>query len=121
MLIPPGRNAQLSPRPSPALRERNRNIRSILVQSEVEDLKRELRAVQRKERWHFEWAMTGISPAALIPLIGLFHEGSFGVLLLLAILLTIFQFYLGGKAATRAHRLKREINRVRDKESSDCL
>ena len=29
MLIPPGRNAQLSPRPSPALRERNRNIRSI--------------------------------------------------------------------------------------------
>jgi len=29
VLIPPGRNAQLSPRPSPAMRERNRNIRSI--------------------------------------------------------------------------------------------
>jgi hypothetical protein len=29
VLIPPGRTAQLSPRPSPALRERNRNIRSI--------------------------------------------------------------------------------------------
>jgi hypothetical protein len=29
VLIPPGRNAQLSPRPSPALKERNRNIRSI--------------------------------------------------------------------------------------------
>ena len=29
VLIPPGRNAQLSPRPSPTLRERNRNIRSI--------------------------------------------------------------------------------------------
>ena len=29
MLIPPGRDAQLSPRPSAALRERNRNIRSI--------------------------------------------------------------------------------------------
>lgn len=29
LLIPPGRNAQLSPRPSTALRERNRNIRSI--------------------------------------------------------------------------------------------
>ncbi len=29
VLIPPGRNAQLNPRPSTALRERNRNIRSI--------------------------------------------------------------------------------------------
>ncbi len=29
VLIPPGRNAQLSPRPSAALEERNRNIRSI--------------------------------------------------------------------------------------------
>jgi hypothetical protein len=29
MLIPPGRDAQLSPRPSAALKERNRNIRSI--------------------------------------------------------------------------------------------
>ena len=30
MLIPPGRDAQLAPRPSPALEERNRSIRSIL-------------------------------------------------------------------------------------------
>jgi len=29
VLIPPGRNAQLSPQPSAALQERNRNIRSI--------------------------------------------------------------------------------------------
>lgn len=29
VLIPPGRNVQLSPRPSAALKERNRNIRSI--------------------------------------------------------------------------------------------
>ena len=38
VLIPPGRNAQLSPKPSAALRERNRNIRSI-------------RALGRRE-WH---------------------------------------------------------------------
>ena len=29
VLIPPGRNARLSPRPSAAQRERNRNVRSI--------------------------------------------------------------------------------------------
>jgi len=29
VLFPPGRDAQLSPRPSAALKERNRNIRSI--------------------------------------------------------------------------------------------
>jgi hypothetical protein len=31
VLIPPGRDAQLSPRPSAALKERNRNIRSIRI------------------------------------------------------------------------------------------
>ena len=101
--------------------DRLRGGRSTLVQSELEDLKRELRVVQKTERWHFVWAMTGISPAALIPMIGLFHEGSFGVLLLLAVLVTISQFYLGGKAATRAHRLTQAIDRLREKESFDSL
>ena len=49
VLIPPGRDAQLSPRPSAALRERNRNIRSI-------------RALGRRE-WHTH---SGYSKRALV-------------------------------------------------------
>ncbi len=49
VLIPPGRNAQLNPRPSTALRERNRNIRSI-------------RELGRRE-WH---ARSGYSRRSLV-------------------------------------------------------
>ena len=89
---------------------------SYLIQVEVEDLERELRAVRRKERWHFVWALTGISPAALIPAIGLFREGSFGWVVLLAFLVTISQFYLGVKASGKAARLKKSLEGLREKE-----
>ena len=49
VIIPPGRNAQLNPGPSAALRERNRNIRSI-------------RALGRRE-WHMH---SGYSKRALV-------------------------------------------------------
>ncbi len=88
---------------------------SILLQSEIEDLERELRAVRRKERWHFVWAFVGISPAALIPAIGLFREGSFGLVVLLALLVTISQLYLGVKAIGKAARLKKALASLREK------
>ena len=89
---------------------------SILLQSEIEDLERELRAVRRKERWHFVWALIGISPAALIPAIGLFREGSFGLVVLLALLVTISQLYLGVKASGKAARLKKALEGLRERE-----
>ncbi len=89
---------------------------SFLIQADVEDLERELRAVRKKERWHFVWALTGISPAALIPAIGLFREGSFGFVVLLALLVTISQFYLGVKATGKAARLKKALESLREKE-----
>jgi len=88
----------------------------VLIESEVEDLEQELRAVQRKVRRHFVWTFLGLSPAALIPAIGLFREGSFGLLILLVVLVTISQGYLGGKAARKASRLKKALNRRREEE-----
>jgi hypothetical protein len=92
---------------------------SVLLRSEIEDLERELRAVRKKERWHFVWALVGISPAALIPAIGLAWEGSFGLVVLLALLVTVSQFLLGVKATGKANRLERALESLRAEESSD--
>jgi hypothetical protein len=85
---------------------------SLIVRAEIDDLERELRAVRRKERWHFVWALTGISPAALLPVIGLFREESFGLIVLLSFAVTISQFYLGVKALGKATRLKRSLEEL---------
>ena len=89
---------------------------SFLVQADVEDLERELRAVRKKERWHFVWALTGMSPVAFIPAIGLFREGRFGLVVLLALLVTISQFYLGVRASGKAARLKKALEDLRENE-----
>jgi hypothetical protein len=107
-------NLDLNPEPTDLVQESA--AASMLIEYEVEDLERELRAVQKKERKHFIWALTGISPAALIPMIGLFLTDSFGLLVLLALLVPISQFYLGVKASGEASRLKKSLEDLRGKE-----
>lgn len=92
---------------------------SILLQSEIEDLERELRAVRKKERWHFVWALLGTSPAALLPAIGLSWEGSYGLAVLLSLMVTISQFLLGVKATGKATRLEKALESLRGEGSSD--
>ena len=89
---------------------------SMLIEYEVEDLERELRAVRKKERKHFIWALTGISPAALIPMFGLFLTDSYGLLILLALLVPFSQLYMGVKASGKASRLKKSLEELRGKK-----
>jgi hypothetical protein len=92
--------------------------KSAIIQAEVEDLERELRAVRKKERWHFVWALTGVSPAALIPAMGLVLRGNYGLVVPFVLLVTISQFYLGVKAAGKAARLERALEDLREEEQS---
>jgi hypothetical protein len=91
---------------------------SAIIQAEEEDLERALRAVRKKERWHFVWALTGVSPAALIPAMGLFLHGNYGLVVPFLVLVAISQFYLGVKAAGKAARLKRALEDLREEEQS---
>ena len=91
---------------------------SAIIQAEMEDLERELRAVRKKERWHFVWTLTGVSPAALIPAMGLFLHGNYGLVVPFLLLVAISQFYLGAKAAGKAARLKRALEDLREEEQS---
>ena len=87
---------------------------STLIESEVRDLERELRVLRRKANWHFVWTVLGLSPAALIPALGLLREGSFGLLFLLGVLVMVSQGYLGGKAARRAERVEKALENLRN-------
>ena len=107
-------NLDLNPEPADLVEESA--AVSMLIEHEVEDLERELRAVRKKERRHFVWALTGISPAALIPMFGLFLTDSFGLVVLLVILVPISQLYLGVRASGKASRLKKSLEEVRGKE-----
>ena len=106
------------PAPAPTHIKEIRRGQSAIVQAEVEDLERELRAVRKKERWHFVWALTGMSPAAFIPAMGLFLDGYYALVVPFVLLVTISQFYLGVKASGRAARLKRALEDLRKEEQS---
>ena len=105
------------PAPEPTHLKEIPRGKSAIVQAEVDELERELRAVRKKERWHFVWALTGMSPAALIPAIGLFLDGYYALVVPFVLLVTISQFYLGVKAAGKASRLKKALEDLREMES----
>ena len=106
------------PAPEPTHLKEISKGQAAIVQAEVEDLERELRAVRKKRRWHFVWALTGISPAALILAMGLFLDGYFGLVVPVVVLGTILQFYLGVKASGKAARLKRALEALREGQQS---
>lgn len=77
-------------------------------------MEKELRGVRRKANWHFVWTLIGISPAAVIPALGLIQEGSRGLLVLLGVLVTISQGYLGAKASRRAGDLEARLQELKE-------
>ena len=91
---------------------------SALIESEIEDVVRELRAAQRKSRRHFLWALLGVSPAALLPAIGLLLEGSEGLLVLLIVLVGFSQLFLGVREASKINDLKKALRRLREERDS---
>ena len=106
------------PPPEPALLKEIPRGQSAILQAEAEDLERELRSVKKKERWHFVWALTGMSPAALLVAMGLFLDGSYALVVPALVLGTVSQFYLGVKASGKAARLRRALEALRDEGQS---
>ncbi|NNM05305.1 MAG: hypothetical protein HKO65_09395 [Gemmatimonadetes bacterium] len=82
---------------------------STIIQAEIDDVSRSLELVRKKKGRHALWALLGISPAAVIPAIGLMMEGSETLLVVLVLLVTITQGYGWAK------------NRVKEKEFEETL
>jgi hypothetical protein len=87
---------------------------SVVARLELEDMERRLQAVRRKERRHLLWMVLGVSPAAILPALGLLREGNLGLLVLLGVLVTFSQWYSWTKASNEAERLEKAILRLRE-------
>jgi hypothetical protein len=85
------------------------NTASLLSALEREDLESRLETARRRERRHLLWMVLGISPAAVVPALGLLREGSLGLLVLLAVLVTATQWVSWTRASKEAEALEEEM------------
>jgi aminoglycoside 6'-N-acetyltransferase len=85
---------------------------TIAERLEREELEQQVHLARRKERRHLLWMVLGISPAAVIPALGLLREGSMGLLLLLVVLVTVSQIVSWTRASREAGRLERRLERM---------
>jgi len=77
--------------------------------AEREDLEERLLAVRKKKNRHLLWAVLGLSPAALIPAIGLLVEGNMGLLIVLLVLVFFGQVYGLARTSSEARKLEKEL------------
>lgn len=90
--------------------------RSTAVEAAVaEDLVRRLQAVRKKKDRHLFWAVVGITPAALIPAVGLLMEGNTGLVVVLLVLVLLGQAYGWVKAVLEAKELEEAIRQLPDR------
>jgi hypothetical protein len=85
-----------------------------LVEAREQELLDDLVAVQKKKRRHALWALLGLSPAAVIPAVGLFMEGSVGLFVLLCVLVTATQFIGWIKSMKREEELEEALRRLHE-------
>ena len=102
--------------PEPSDLEGASRGQSAILQAEVEDLERELRAVRKKKRWHLIWALTGVSPAALIVATGLFLQGHYGLVVPVVLLAAAWQFFLGVKTTREEARMEKALKGLLERE-----
>ena len=84
-------------------------VKSAIDMAKREDLEQKLLAVRKKKNRHLLWAVLGISPAAIIPAIGLLVEGQGVLLMVLLVLVFLGQVYGWTKTSFEARKLDKEL------------
>ena len=96
-----------------------RRDEAALSDVDLADALRELEIAERRASRHLLWATLGLSPAALIPFVGLLAEGS----LVLVVVLTTLVFFVEGwrhlRASKEAKRLRAVVARLEVGQSGD--
>ena len=81
----------------------------LALQALVSDLERELTVRRRQRLRHTVWAFLGVSPVAVLPLLGLLGAGgsiSIGVLIAMGLGVTLVEAWRAGKAGKEVHALE---------------
>jgi len=84
----------------------------LLSALEREELEGQLRIALRKERRHLLWMVLGISPAAVLPAVGLLWEGNLGLLVLLGVLVTATQWVSWTRTSREAEAIENRLARL---------
>lgn len=76
------------------------------LRADLHDVEGELRRARKKEVRHLVWAMFGVSPAALIPLLGLALEGEIALVALLCVMVVFVEGLRWIRAGKEVKRLE---------------
>jgi hypothetical protein len=82
--------------------------------ADLADLTEELKAARRAEVRHFIRCMLGITPAAVIPAVGLVLEGNVALLALLCVLVSLVEGRNWIRAGRVTKRLQEELERMEE-------
>lgn len=85
---------------------------SALTSTDLADAKRELVAAEGRAKRHLVWLLFGMSPAALIPFVGLLIEGSPELLFVLIWLVLIVEGWRYLRASREVRRLRAVVDRL---------
>ena len=82
------------------------------LRAERADVVEELRAARKAEMRHLVWCMIGITPAAVIPFVGLALEGNVALMALLCVLVVFVEGWRWILAGRRVKALEMELTRL---------
>lgn len=102
-----GRSGRIEPPPERSLPP--------VLRAERDDLVERLAAARKEERRHLIWCVLGMSPAALVPFLGLALEGNVALMALLCALVVLVEGWRGVRSGREARQLELALADLEDR------
>jgi hypothetical protein len=103
-----------SPPRSPRMEGEASAEMAALTSADLADARRNLAAAEGRAQRHLVWLILGLSPAALIPFVGLLIEGSPELLFVLVWLVLIVEGWRYLRASREVRRLRAVVARIEE-------
>jgi hypothetical protein len=87
-------------------RTSEKSMDDIAVQTLIADLDRDLKKRRRQRFWHWIWTLLGVSPAALLPLVGLVEQGVVAPIVVLVVGVTGMEWWRAVRAGKDVYALE---------------
>lgn len=81
----------------------------VVIASEIADLEEALWKREKQGRRHLVWGLLGMSPAALLPFLGLLRSGAGGLAVGLVVAVVVVELVRGGRASLDCRKIRKEL------------
>ena len=81
----------------------------VVIASEIADLEEALRKRESQGRRHLLWGLLGMSPAALLPFLGLLRSGAGELAIGLVVAVVVVELARGGKASLDSRKMRKQL------------